>query len=274
MSTPGIVVAPSEPMSKSKDVISILASHELVFAVVGHVGSGTSTVANTLRQALEDAGYDVALIKAREVIERWCQRNSRPISTDDGSIQRSVDLQDAGDAMRATGDFAAVAAGMVGEIRQTRAKRTNQEVVDGRAVLPDGAHRAYVLDSIRHPAEVELLRRLYGPAFALVGVVCQEDRRLSRLEGKYTHTGKTDLVRFMERDAKAPQKHGQRVSDGYHMSDYFVDNTDNRKLEDGRPNPDWLILEQVSRLLKIIEHRDIQRPFVDEPRCSWPMGRD
>jgi hypothetical protein len=38
-----------------------------------------------------------------------------------------------------------------------------------------------VIDSLRHPAEVHLLRRVYQEAFALVGVVCDPENRERRL---------------------------------------------------------------------------------------------
>ena len=44
-------------------------------------------------------------------------------------------------------------------IREVRARATDQAVAQGAAVPPDGKFRAYVLDSLRQPAEVHLLRR-------------------------------------------------------------------------------------------------------------------
>ena len=42
----------------------------------------------------------------------------------------------------------------------------------GEPVSPDQQPRAYLIDFfIRHPAEIELLRRTYMHSFALIGVV-------------------------------------------------------------------------------------------------------
>jgi deoxycytidylate deaminase len=68
----------------------------------------------------------------------------------------------------------------------------------------------------------------------------------------------------MERDAHANIKHGQRVSDAFHLSDYFIDNTADRYLADDVPNSDWDVPEQLSRLIKIITHSDVIRPTIDE----------
>jgi dephospho-CoA kinase len=100
-------------------------------------------------------------------------------------------------------------------------------------VLPDGVHRAYILDSLRHPAEVHLLRHVYQDAFVLIGVACEENKRMSRLLDKYPDAGKTRITEFMKRDADAQEKHGQKVADTFHLSDFFVDNTIDRVLGGG-----------------------------------------
>jgi hypothetical protein len=39
-----------------------------------------------------------------------------------------------------------------------------------KSVVPDGKPRAFIIDSIRHPAELSLLRSIYRDAFVLVGL--------------------------------------------------------------------------------------------------------
>ena len=50
-----------------------------------------------------------------------------------------------------------------------------------RPVAPDEVKRAYLIDSIRPPAETDLFRRTYVNAFALIGVVCEEGERRTRV---------------------------------------------------------------------------------------------
>jgi hypothetical protein len=52
------------------------AANELVFAVVGHVGSGTSEIATALKEALEeptlpDGAFAATIVKASDVIIKW-----------------------------------------------------------------------------------------------------------------------------------------------------------------------------------------------------------
>jgi deoxycytidylate deaminase len=244
------------------------AANELVFAVVGHAGSGTSTIASALQDLLESSQhrFDCTIIKARDVIGDWAVANEKPVPDAATPRLESVEiLQDRGDDMRAqTDDYSAVARGLIARVRATRAKRLGIDLPSEGAVAPDGKARAYILDSIRHPSEVELLRHVYQDAFVLIGVVCEEERRIERLAKKFPDAGTNSIKKFMKRDSKAPDKHGQRVADAFHLSDYFLDNTVDRFQPDQSPNEDWDINEKLQRLVRIISHSDIVRPMTAE----------
>jgi deoxycytidylate deaminase len=138
--------------------------------------------------------------------------------------------------------------------------------------VPDGRRRAYVLDSLRHPAEVFLLRNLYQTAFTTIGVVCNEDARVDRLTSKFSNAGKDDARNYMKRDAKADARHGQRVEDTFHLSDYFVDNSANRTVKKNAPNPDWTLPDQLFRLIKIVTHSEVVRPNTGETAMYAASG--
>ncbi len=254
--------------AESKGVVLQQAANEFVFAVVGHVGSGTSEIATALKGLLSGAtggSFDVEILKAREVIRAWAvSAKLQTPTTGDNDLATVQALQDLGDKMRFdTKDYAAVAKELILKIRRIRADKTGIKDPGEAPVRPDGTHRAYILDSIRHPAEVQLLRHVYQEAFVLVGVVCEENIRLTRLTKKYTNAGTAAAAKLMQRDAKAVEKHGQRVSDAFHMADFFVDNTADRSI-DGEPNPDWDINEVLSRLIKIIRGSEVTPPTMAE----------
>lgn len=263
-----ISIKAAKGAAESKGVVLEQAANEFVFAVVGHVGSGTSEIAMALKgllSASSGGSFDVEILKAREVIRDWAvSANLEPPTTQDNNLATVRALQDLGDKMRLdTKDYAAVAKQLILKIRRIRAEKTGIEDPGESAVRPDGKHRAYILDSIRHPAEVQLLRHVYQEAFVLVGVVCEENTRLTRLTKKYTNAGTAEATKLMQRDAKAAEKHGQRVSDAFHMSDFFVDNTADRFV-DGEPNPDWDINDGLSRLIKIIRGSEVTPPTMAE----------
>jgi deoxycytidylate deaminase len=257
------------PGPDSRATVLESEAKELVFAVVGHVGSGTSTVAQNLKSLLEARGsketYDVEILKARDVIVEWAAKEGHDVPTDSKRNLEAVEqLQNLGDLMRSRGDYAAVAKGIIRNIQLLRAKKTGIDGEIAGPVPPDGKRRAFIVDSIRHPAEIQLLRHIYQDAFIVIGVVCEEQRRLARVVRKYEDAGEGRAKRFMKRDEKAVEKHGQRVSDAFHLSDFFLDNTVERLDPSGSPREDWDILQKLKRLIRIIDHTEIVRPEIGE----------
>ena len=168
------------------------AANELVFGVVGHVGSGTTEIARALHDILGDqtlpgGAFETEALKARDVIQQWAVENGRALSPEgDRSLDATERLQDYGDEMRSRQttsgdpDYTAVARALILKVRATRAHHIGASR-ENVPVPPDGKRRAYILDSLRHPAEVELLRHVYQDAFVLIGVVCEARKRLDRI---------------------------------------------------------------------------------------------
>lgn len=263
---------------RSQELLRAHVANELVFAVVGHVGSGTTAIAKALEVVLTDpylAGgpFKVGILKAREQIESWARgRGEKLGGATSKSIAVAMQLQDWGDAMRAEhGDYAAVARHLIHQIRVSRARSQGETDIGEKPVIPDGERRAFILDAIRHPAEVHLLRSVYQNAFTLIGVVCDETERATRITKKFEDAGRENALRFMARDAKAPQKHGQRVADAFHLADVFLDNTEDRG-DPARPNPAWDIPRQLARLVKIVTHAEIVRPTTAETAMYEAYG--
>lgn len=251
----------------SKAILSTLRSQELFFAVVGPVGAGGSRAIASLERACVEAGYKAERIRVSELIKSWAK--------DQGKIQPSFErktledvrtLQDWGDEMRMA-DPAAIARATLAEIARRRAKRTGVDFVPGEAVSPGDEKVAYLIDSIRHPAETNLFRRTYANAFALVGVVCEEQERIKRILDKYLTVPEQqvpDLVRkakaFISRDADDElATHGQHVTKAFFEADFFVDNTDCDVSD-----RDQLLDTPLSRLVSIVAHDRIVRPTIEE----------
>lgn len=244
-------------------------ANEVVFALVGYVGSGNSKIGEILKGLLADrhlagGAFDTEIVSARQIIRKWAEGAGfdLPFAENLTTLDEIEKFQNAGDKMREK-DHATIAKQFVAEIRRIRAEKTGT-ALSTEPVAPDGKRRAYILDSIRHPAEVQLLRHIYQDAFILVGIVCDEDVRRSRLSDQYEDAGKGRVDRFISRDSKDPEKHGQRVSDAFHLSDFFLDNTESQFNATGEPNRNWNIADELSRLIKIVTHSEIVRPRVDE----------
>lgn len=260
------------------DVIKSVESGELFFAVVGHVGSGISEVANLLKNELETQGFDVVIIKASTAIKEWSLANDHGVPDDiqRAPIEDTFTYQDLGDLMREhTEDYAAVVQGMMKNVRKVRAEKTGVVLEEGTPIEPDDNSRAYIFDSIRHPAEVQLLRAVYHDSFSLIGIVCQEEVRVERLLDKfYGHKDKSKACSkkavsdLMQRDADDKKKdHGQHVAEAFFESDYFVDNTVNSEKDKGN----WQMPEMLGRLIDIKTHQRVVRPTVPEKAMHFAM---
>jgi dephospho-CoA kinase len=205
---------PSDPSrSDSKGLVQDSATNELVIAVVGHAGSGTSFIARRLQSILGDSGYETKLLKATDILSEQQESVERFMAT---SIERAKTMQGHGTAFRKE-DPAAIARALALRIRLTRAEQMNLLEIGDRPVKPDAGRRAYILSSLKHPAEVELLRRVYQSSFLLIGIACDYDKRLNRLTSKYRDAGKKAAEEFMSTDEKSKQSHGQQVADTFHL---------------------------------------------------------
>lgn len=284
---PATVLVPVS-QKKSSEIYQSLDSNEYVFALVGHVGSGTSEVARQLEIILSKYPFsfersNIITLKASAEIREWAEQNGKHLvsrqpatgkisAPSRGSVLVAEMMQEWGDEMRQQGDHAAVACKLLNRIRQARASCTRQKVEPGQAVIPDGQRRAYILDSLRHPAEVELLRRVYGNAFALIGVVCEEDERQQRIMRKFCDAGEEKARLFMERDAHAPARHGQQVEKAFFLADYFLDNSMAKEDGTGRLKEHWPIPTNLQRLVQIITHHEIMRPTTAETAMYTAHG--
>lgn len=254
-----------------------LVSNEMIFAVVGPVGSGTSEIAQALKELLEQKGYETRVLKARDVISAWDQRSNGAIAPGATGIALTIALQDAGDRLReSTKDHAAVALRLIDQIRTERARQKGEEIEKDKPIDPDEKRRAFILDSLRNPAEVGLLRGVYQDSFCLVGIVCEEESRKRRLHSKYKDASRSQIEDLMVRDEKADQKHGQQVADTFHLADAFVDNTEDRLLPDTggirKSNPEWIVMDDLGRLVDILTHARIVRPRPGETAMFHAYG--
>ena len=96
-----------------------------------------------------------------------------------------------------------------------------------RAPLPKGSGRAYVIDSLKHPDEVELLRSIYGPAFVAIAVFASSDARRKYLEDQARtllhEPDSNNIYKLMERDEDENITLGQRVRAAFELADVVVD---------------------------------------------------
>lgn len=199
---------------------------ELVIGLIGAVGTDLrGIILPELRKHLGTAGYAVELVRLSELI-RGTACFDPPDGGDAAPEDQRIDAHmAAGDRLRqelGRGDAVALLA--LGHVRQLR------RAAHGDPGRPLGGV-AYVLDSLKHPREVDTLRRIYGDNFLAIAGYSPRAVRLARLSDLIRKSRKalqrdefTALAEgLMEKDQKAPGTDlGQNVRDTFPKADYFV----------------------------------------------------
>ncbi len=183
---------------------------ELFFGLIRAVGTDKAAFLSRLKYELSQVGYEVIEIKLSAPLDRYAQIPSKPAHLN------LIKQMDAGDKVRSTAGNDAVSALSVDNIRK---ERSNFQPNKGRA---------YFLDPLKTPEEVEFFRQLYGRSFYAIGLYGGQNNRREKLIEKLTlERTETDIVsELINRDQDGGTKWGQNVSETFPIADVFI-NADN-----------------------------------------------
>ena len=205
---------------------------ELVIGLVGAVGTDLGGVTHHLKQQLERAGYDVAELKiSRRVISEFAEYHcptESGFARYDCLIKAGNDIRERASVEQSSKiGNGVLAQGAAAIIYAEREKTTTPE---GLVSSRPNFRKAYIIDSLKRPEEVELLRKVYPEGFVLVGAYQDEAERLDRLCGPQRNVMSSEEAnRLIERDAdEEKEPHGQRVRKTFHLSDFFLHVTSDR----------------------------------------------
>ena len=147
-------------------------TEELVIALVGPVGSGCTTTFSTLQDILTNQySYSVHHYKLSEYIAQGAKLVDDAIADQLPPADRIDKMQTVGDKLRKACGLSYLAAKAVEKIAERRDLEGFGKTADGVAV-PKKLRQVHIIDSIKHPEELNLLRSTYGEIFWLVGVFC------------------------------------------------------------------------------------------------------
>jgi len=209
-----------------------LEESELIIGIVNAVGTESKRVLDPLTDRLQGFGYTVQNIRLSSLLP--ASQNSI------GEYERIRHYMRKGDEFRkASGNNAILAAGASAKINETRAG--------------DPTKTVYIINSLKHPDEVELLRKVYGEGFYLFGIHADEKRRHDYLvnDKSLKQEQANELIRIDE-DEKIP--HGQRTRDTFHLSDFFISLGKN----------DDQVKNTIQRFLELIFSNPFRNPTFDE----------
>lgn len=226
ISTPANAV-PSKSDKQLDQKFKDRRSAELVIALAGPMGCGIGGVAEALEGRLKDRGYvDVVRIKLSEFLEGAIKEGLVPVHAADTNkserYNRYRSLQEAGKQLRKKTNNAAVlaefAARKISVDRRSR-EGNPQENSDG-PIVP--AKVAYIIDQVKRPEEVALLRALYRNLFYVAGVTRIYSKREAALISERIR--KNEVDELMEIDRMEDGSDGQQLDKTLFLADYFIRN--------------------------------------------------
>jgi deoxycytidylate deaminase len=221
---------------------------ELVIGLVAAVGTDLRGIIRTIEDRLEIFNYKTRVIKiSKEIIPEVVKVGDGPLGGSE-RYRRTDALMTAGDEARERSlDTSILALGVVARIASARTQKDRQ----GNTLHT--ARQAYIIDSIKHPDEVTRLREVYPESFYLLGVHADESRRIGLLTKEKRMT-EPEARLLLARDEDEHVEHGQKTSDTFQMSDFFV------RLEE---NADKL-QQDIWRIIDVLFGNPYITPLFDE----------
>lgn len=231
------------------------AKPELVIGLVGPIGSDLDAAAKEVGKALAPYGYNVKDVRLSKLLVEV--QGGEYLAEDEPEDIRIERHMDAGDALRRQAGGHVVAGLGVGYIFDYR-----QREMDG-----DSAERlAFVLNSLKHPDEVEMLRETYGSRFVLIAVHTPTKDRLARLSMRIAvsrgkpqeaESFKPAASQLMERDERDESTDcGQNVRETFTLGDVYVSTS-----------PDGEMASGISRYMALF----FGNPFLTPTRAEYAM---
>jgi Deoxycytidylate deaminase len=180
---------------------------ELVIGLVGTIGTNLTEVAGLIEERLLKFNYTTERIKiSTDVIATI----GSPSPSEDEFGRISAYMEEGNNLRRNSKDNSILALGAAARINLLRKK---QEAL---------RRKSFIINSLKNPAEVQRLRKIYSNGFFLIGVHADHTRRHNYLT-KDKSISEEQASKLIDRDADERDDYGQHTRDTYHLSDFFVD---------------------------------------------------
>lgn len=205
---------------------------ELVVGIVSAVGTEYKRVTESLIDRLKGFGYEVEEIRVSSCL---------PSFSGGSEYERIKSYMQAGNQLReSSSNNAILAAGVAKNIAASRKAASSSK-------------RAYIINSLKHPREVEFLRKIYGDGFYLIGIHADEKRRHQHLTEDKSMT-QAQANQLIQIDEDESFDHGQKTRDTYHLSDFFLNLGSNNDQ----------VKNRLQRFLELIFSHPYKNPTFDE----------
>lgn len=210
------------PPTRDEASLTGIQGPELIIGLVGPVGTDLSLVSKVLCEELETVNYESTVVRLSDLlrgVRKYKNLPTRPADT------RWESHMTAGTNFRITlgrGDALALLA--VTKLTELRKSKTN-------GIPGPIKNHAFILHSLKHPAEIETLRKIYGKAFLVISAYSPRPRRIDSISLKIARSRSDSDVKahrskaeeLVQRDEEELEtKFGQDVKDAFPLADLFI----------------------------------------------------
>ncbi len=231
---------------------------KIIFGLVGPVGTDLDLIIKILKENLILYGYpdeSIDHLKLSKFLNPATVSEDKNNRKDEKSdeFKRIRGLMEAGSNLRekTSGDILALCA--IAKIYDSGASATSVK------------NNAYILDSLKHPDEIETLRIVYGNSFHVISAYAPHEHRANTLAEKLKNKNhqsnkekfRNEAEELIFTDAaegeEIGKKHGQQTRNTFPLGDLFVD-----------ARSDQAARKSIARYLEIIFHYPYHTPTRDE----------
>jgi deoxycytidylate deaminase len=229
-----------------------VAETELVFGLVGALGTDIDRISHLLHLRLEAMSYVAREIHLSSLLREvdW----QPPLTKSERLDSYILAHMDAGNRLRREWDRPEALA-LLGVAKLSTERRAQES--DGELI----ARQAWILRQLKTPREVQTLRDVYGSRFFLIAAYSPGDERAAWLDdeiAKSRHSSdqsrwEATTSQLLSRDQSEGGEYGQNVLDTFHRADLFVDASKAGDTE-----------AQLERLLEVVLANPFRTPTNDE----------
>jgi cytidine deaminase len=243
------------------DELTALVGPELVFGLIGPVGTDLGAVSNILTEELAKVRYKALEIRVSSLLHELDRYEALANKEYLSEYQRVREHMDAGTELRTrsnSGDVMALLA--VSKIAESRVT-SQSDLFDRDAMQRPLERTAFIVRSLKHPDEVEVLRHVYGRAFYVISAYSPRQVRVHQLASKIAESKDDpepsrfrneaeDLIQIDEREDK---KLGQSVRESFPLADFFV----GARAREG-------LKKALGRFVRVLFNHPFETPTKDE----------
>lgn len=216
---------------------------DVIIGLVCAAGTDLSDVKRQIKAQLAVVEYSYNEVKVSSGIA-----SALKIKESKDFYDRTIQMMDGGDKLRQYSEKSDGVASLI--VTQIRAQRNGQDTASSRA---------FIVDSLKNPKEIEVLDQIYSRNYYTVAVYSPTSARKDNIANKISKSRHEPICdqhlnlaqEIIDRDQKGKSPHGQSVRETFPKADFFIDTQKD-------------ISVQIKRFIELVFGEPFITPTLDE----------